>query len=303
MAVLSDAPDTLNGVTGPTALRYDIVDVFTDTPFAGNPLAVVHGADGLPDGVLHALAREFNLSETAFALPATQDGADYRVRIFTPTTELPFAGHPSIGTAWVLARDGVIAKGDIVQECGAGRLPISVDESGAELTGGSPVLGAVCDAEPLAAAVGLNPEDVDARGAPGRVGCGIDFTVLAVRPDAVARAVPDPVALRALDLGAGLMIVAVDGPDVHARVFAPGLGVTEDPATGSAALALGVWLVNRRVLPPIGGSGYYVSQGAEIGRPSVLDCHVDAMDSAAVRVTVRGGVVPIARGEIAVPGQ
>lgn len=282
-------------------LRYDVVDVFTTTPFAGNPLAVVHGADGLPDEALQALAREFNLSETAFPLPATQPGADYRVRIFTPAVELPFAGHPSVGTAWVLARDGVLAPGEVTQECGAGLLPLRVDGAGAELTGAAPHLGEQRDALPLAAAVGLDPEDVDKRGAPGRVGCGIDFTVLPVQPDAVARAVPDAAALMALDLGTGLVVGALDGPNVHVRVFGPGVDVAEDPATGSAALALGVWLVDRGVLPPIGGSGYYVSQGAEVGRPSTLDCHVDAVAGAAVRVTVHGGVVPVARGEIAVP--
>lgn len=302
MAVRSDPSDSLSVVTDPTAeLRYDIVDVFTDSPFAGNPLAVVHGADGLPTEALQALAREFNLSETAFPLPPTQPGADYRVRIFTPSTELPFAGHPSVGTAWVLARDGVISNTEVVQECGAGLLPVTVDAGGAELTGGAPVLGPDRDGAPLAAAVGLAPEDVDDRGAPGRVGCGLDFTVLAVKPGAVARAVPDAAALRALDLGTGLLIVEVDGPDVHVRVFAPDVGLVEDPATGSAALALGVWLVDRGVLPPIGGSGYYVSQGAEIDRPSTLDCHVDAERGAAVRVTVHGGVVAVARGAVLRP--
>ena len=102
-------------------MRYDVVDVFTDRPFAGNPLAVVHGAGeaGLGGPAMQAIAAEFALSETVFVLPPTRQGADYRVRIFTPAVELPFAGHPSVGAAWVLARDGVIGGGDVVQECGA----------------------------------------------------------------------------------------------------------------------------------------------------------------------------------------
>src|SRR5215211_1339634 len=106
-----------------STLAYEIVDVFTDRPFAGNPLAVVYGADGLAKDQMHALAREFNLSETVFVLPPTSGGT-YRARIFTPEAELPFAGHPSIGAAVTSVRRGLAAPGALVQECGAGNLPI-----------------------------------------------------------------------------------------------------------------------------------------------------------------------------------
>ncbi|HEY9418018.1 MAG TPA: PhzF family phenazine biosynthesis isomerase, partial [Pseudonocardia sp.] len=118
---------------GDATLRFDVVDVFADRPFAGNPLAVVHGASGLRTTQLQALAREFNLSETVFPLPPTQPGADYRARIFTPASELPFAGHPSVGVAWVLGRDGIVGHGDAVQECGAGLLPVTVTATGARV--------------------------------------------------------------------------------------------------------------------------------------------------------------------------
>src|SRR4051794_20905547 len=124
-----------------TGLRYDIVDVFTDRPFAGNPLAVVHGGEELSTERMQAIANEFNLSETTFPLPPTTPDADYRLRIFTPGAELPFAGHPSVGSAWLLASTGRIGTGSVVQECGAGLLPVQVDAEGARVTGGKPWVG------------------------------------------------------------------------------------------------------------------------------------------------------------------
>jgi trans-2,3-dihydro-3-hydroxyanthranilate isomerase len=291
-------------VTVPGAtLRFDVVDVFTDRPFTGNPLAVVHGGAGLTGGQMQAIAREFNLSETTFPLPPSAPGADYRVRIFTPAAELAFAGHPSVGTAWVLARDGVLAAGEVVQECGAGLLPVLVDAVGARLTGGRPSVGGDLDPAPLLLATGLAPADADPHVAAGMTGAGADFAILAVRADAVRRAAPDLAAMRGLDLRQGLAIFAFDGGSrrVHLRMFSPDLGVPEDPATGSAAVALGVFLVWRGLLPGDGESGYVISQGAEIGRPSTLDCTVTASGGAVSRTTVRGGVVAVSDGRIAVP--
>ena len=118
-------------------LHFDIVDVFTDRPYAGNPLAVVHRARTLTARQMQVLAAEFGFSETAFTLPPTTSRATYRVRIFTPTRELPFAGHPSIGAAWALGFADMIRIGDVVQECGAGLLPVHVDRDGARLVGGT----------------------------------------------------------------------------------------------------------------------------------------------------------------------
>lgn len=284
-----------------TGLRYDVVDVFTDRAFAGNPLAVVHGALDVGTAGMQAIAAEFGLSETAFPLPPTTADASYRVRIFTPVRELPFAGHPSVGTAWVLARAGLIPSGDVVQECGAGLLPVRVDERGAQVDGGRPRIGPDLDAGGLVAAVGLGPGDVDAAVPAGVADAGVPFAFLPVRPEAVARARPDADAIAAaLPDATGLTVVAFDGAAfaAHARMFGPGVGVGEDPATGSAAVALAVFLVGRGVLAADGRTGFVVHQGAEIGRPSRLDVLVEAAGGAAVRTAVHGQVAPVARGEL-----
>ncbi|MCW2605585.1 MAG: phenazine biosynthesis protein PhzF family, partial [Frankiales bacterium] len=235
---------------------------------------------------LQALANEFNLSETAF--PQQSDVADYRLRIFTPATELPFAGHPSVGAAWVMAQLGRVARGAVTMECGAGVLTLQVGDD-VVLTGGAPTLSDPLDAAPLLAAVGLTGADL--AGEPRLAGTGLEWVCLQVRADAVARAVPRD--LEAVP-GAGVSVFALEGREAHARVFAAGVGVAEDPATGSAALALGVHLAGSGLLT----GEYVVRQGLEMGRPSVLRCTVD--DDR--RATVRGQVVPVARGEIVRPG-
>ncbi|MEU2661548.1 PhzF family phenazine biosynthesis protein [Micromonospora sp. NPDC007220] len=284
-----------------STLAYEIVDVFTDRPFAGNPLAVVFGAEGLATEQMQALALEFNLSETVFVLPPTQVGATYRARIFTPAEELPFAGHPSVGAAVTASRRGMFGVGQVTQECGAGVLPIEVAATGATLTGGVPTLGPELDPEPLLEMAGLNADD-HVGPAPRVAGCGLEFPYLPVRPDAVARARVNAAAAQRY----GVEHVSVFSWDAaaqtaHARVFVPGLGVPEDPATGSAALGLGVWLVASGLLPADGRAEYTVHQGIEINRPSVLACTVTAEDGQAVGATVAGHVVPVARGEIMVP--
>jgi trans-2,3-dihydro-3-hydroxyanthranilate isomerase len=275
-------------------LRFDVVDVFTDRAYAGNPLAVVRCEErSLSTEAMQRIASEFHLSETVFTLPS--EVADYRVRIFTPAVELPFAGHPSVGAAWVLARDGAIRHGDVVQECGAGLLPVHVDADGARVAGGRPEVGEDLEAPLLAAAVGLTADDVDGAAAPGIASAGAPFGFLLVRPDAVARAVADPAAVAALGL-TGVAVVAFD-QDAHLRMFGAGVGVHEDPATGSAAVALGVFLVDRGLLPD-GDSAFTVAQGAELGRPSFLHVTVSATDGRATATTVRGGVVAVSRGEL-----
>ncbi|MEH1166700.1 PhzF family phenazine biosynthesis protein [Micromonospora sp. CPCC 205539] len=284
-----------------STLAYEIVDVFTDRPFAGNPLAVVFGAEALATEQMQALALEFNLSETVFVLPPTQVGATYRARIFTPVEELPFAGHPSVGAAVTARRRGMFGVGQVTQECGAGVLPIEVTASGATLTGGTPTLGPELDPEPLLEIAGLVAAD-HVGPAPRVAGCGLEFPYLPVRPESVARAMVSPAAAERY----GVSHVSVFSWDAatqtaHARVFVPGIGVPEDPATGSAALGLGVWLVASGLLPGEGQSRFAVRQGAEMNRPSALTCTVTAANGAAVGATVAGEVMPVARGEIAVP--
>ena len=281
---------------GPT-LAYEVVDVFTDRAYAGNPLAVVLDADELSTEQLQAIAQEFALSETAFPMSAS-DGADYRLRIFTPQVELPFAGHPSVGAADVLARLGRVARGRVVQSCGAGLLPLEIADSTVTLTAGPPVWGEAVDASALLAAVGLSHADLD--GQPRRAGCGIDFHYLPVRPGALARVYADMRAVAAFG-GAGISVVSWDGTAARCRVFAAGAGVGEDPATGSAAVGLGVFLVVSGLVAGDGETSYDVVQGVEMGRPSLQRCTVVARGGVPVEARVSGSVVPVARGEIRIP--
>lgn len=281
-------------------LHFDIVDVFTDRAYTGNQLAVVHRARTLTPAQMQAIAREFNLSETAFTMSPTTSRASYRLRIFTPTRELPFAGHPSIGAAWALAFADMIRGGDVVQECGAGLLTVRVDAEGARVSGATPVVGPDLPGDALAPTVGLDAADLDPELPAGVAAAGVPFAFLPVVPGAVARAEPDPAAVRgAVPDVTGLAVVAVDRSTwrVHARVFCPQVGVVEDPATGSAGVALGVFLAGRGVLPE-DATTLTVEQGAEIGRPSRLEVQVRVRGGVVAETAVRGGVRIVAKGEL-----
>jgi trans-2,3-dihydro-3-hydroxyanthranilate isomerase len=288
-----------------TGLRYDIVDVFTDRPFAGNPLAVVHGGEALTTEQMQTIANEFGLSETTFALPTSTPDADYRLRIFTPAAELPFAGHPSVGSAWVLASAGLIRTGQVVQECGAGLLPVQVDAQGARVNGGKPWVGPDLDGPVLAGAIGLAAGDLDPALPGGSAAAGVPYAFLPVLPDAVARADVNPAELRRALAGAdlrghpGVLVLAFDraASHAHVRMFAPEVGVVEDPATGSAAVALGVFLAARGALPD-GTTDVVVEQGIEMGRPSRMALTVRVEGGAAVETSVGGRVAAFARGEL-----
>ncbi|WP_460460510.1 PhzF family phenazine biosynthesis protein [Angustibacter peucedani] len=292
----------------PDQLSYDVVDVFAERPFAGNPLAVVHGAGELDDGQLQALAREFNLSETAFPVAGSSPDR-YALRIFTPVVELPFAGHPSLGAAWSLRQRGLVGR-SLHQDCSAASVRLALGEGDDDLvwlTGATPAVGSPLDGEAALTAVGLTSSDlVDPVGRPALVaGTGLPFCYLQVSPDVVARADVDLPALRRArggrELG-GVVVVGWDDGTAHVRVFTDDIGAAaEDPATGSAALGLGVALVATGVLPGEGESRYRVEQGAEIGRPSVLHGRVEAEAGAAVRCHVGGRVVRVASGQVAVP--
>ena len=294
-------------------LRYDIVDVFTDRPFAGNQLAVVHGAEGLATEQLQALAQEFAYSETTF--PSAGRQTSYDVRIFTPERELPFAGHPTLGTAWVLRSQGSLSAEEVTQVCGAGRIGVRFAEDRVELSAEPrEQVGPVPPdlAADLLASLGLTGEDL--AGDAWVAGCGLSFVHVPVTEGAVGRAVGTGASFaehaeRLAALGPlaesldAVNLYAVSGSaprvDVHSRVFVPGAGVAEDPATGSAAAGLGIALVVRGVLPD--GGAYAISQGTEMGRPSRLFGRVEAEAGRAVRCFVAGHVQPVATGEIAVP--
>jgi trans-2,3-dihydro-3-hydroxyanthranilate isomerase len=296
-------------------LEYDVVDVFTDRAFAGNQLAVVHGGGDLSTEQCLALAQEFGYSETTFPVPAAPD--EYAVRIFTPGGEIPFAGHPTLGSAWVLRARSELAGGTATQLCGAGRIEVHIegdDEAATvelaaaprDLAG--PLPGPVVTA--LLADLGLSAEAID--GDAWVAGAGLSFVYLPVRADVVSQAVlpSTPLSSYGTELTTGcadpvegidLYAVSGDAPglDVHARVFVPGLSIAEDAATGSAAAGLGMVLVASGVLPD--GGRYTVSQGAEMGRPSTLHGRVDASDGSATRCHVAGAVQPVASGSITVP--
>ncbi len=239
-------------------LDYVIVDVFVGSdgaPFAGNPLAVVLGGDGLTTQQCQILAAEFHLSETTFPTAPSSAPADYRLRIFTIASELAFAGHPSIGSAWVLGQLGRLTSAAVTQECLAGLVTLEVPPGGGAvtLTGPTPTMSEPVDPAPLLAAVSLTNADLAERAA--RIGgSGIPFCYLNVRREALARARPDLAAMALLppDI-TGVYFFALDdrqaagrSPEaalqIWARMLAPDIG-GEDPATGSAALGLGGWLV------------------------------------------------------------
>lgn len=302
----------------PRQLSYDVVDVFAERPFEGNQLAVVHGADGLSKTQQLALAREFNYSETTFPAPRTPQ--EYDVRIYTVDGEIPFAGHPTLGTAWVLRGRGELSGDEAVQRCGAGRIGVTFgrgdDRGGAsqvELTAAprdlfGPIPHDLTGA--LLADLGLEPGDL--AGEAFVAGTGLSWVHLPVRPDAVARARPSTRPLSSygerLDAGMqdpveGVNVVSITGEapslDVHARVFVPGLSIAEDPATGSAAAGLGMALVADGRLPK--GGTYTIRQGLEMGRPSLLRGTVVAERGSATMCRVAGEVHPVASGTIAVP--
>jgi trans-2,3-dihydro-3-hydroxyanthranilate isomerase len=284
------------------SLSYEVVDVFAERPFAGNPLAVVLDGDELTTEQMQTIAREFNLSETTFPVRTDAD-ADYRLRIFTPGSELPFAGHPSVGTAWLMAQLGRVAPGRVVQECGAGILSLAVDADGATLSGGRPQIGEPLDPGPLLAAVGLSGADLDPVAPPRSTGTGVTQVHLPVRDDAVARAEPNLTLVNAAHPDRAIYVFSWEGERraAHVRMFAPGFGIVEDPATGSAALGHGVWLAASGLVPDDATTTYEIRQGEEMQRPSRIVGTVTLERGEIVSTTVRGAVHRVTRGTIEVP--
>jgi trans-2,3-dihydro-3-hydroxyanthranilate isomerase len=283
---------------GMRRLRYVVADVFTDTALAGNQLAVFTDARDLDELTMQALAKEMALSETVFVLPAQADEADVRIRIFTPAAELPFAGHPTLGSAFVLG--GPLQKILIRLETGSGVVPVELVREGPKITFGwmeqpIPTWKAVDDPAPVFAALDvtgstLPVEEYD-------LGPGFVYVELE-SPDAVAALDPDMRAIvKAID--DGVYCFARDGGRWRSRMFAPGSGVAEDPATGSAAGPLAVHLARHG---RIGfGEEIEILQGVELGRPSKLFAQVDGTREEIERVRVGGSAVVVARGEFSIP--
>lgn len=301
--------------------RFIQVDVFTATPFGGNPLAVFPDAQGLTTAEMQALAREMNLSETTFVLPPQAPGADFAVRIFTPAAELPFAGHPVVGTHWVLAHLGRVALHEPLTQVrfqlGVGVLPADLHVAAGRvervvMTQDRPAfLDVLEDIADLATGLGLPPEAIAHTGLPVQiVSTGIPQMMVPVRSLPEVQGL-DAAALNVAALGracraAGTQCVLVfsleterPASTVHVRLFAPLLGVPEDPATGSANGALGAYLVHHRAVPVAEPTTYILSeQGAEIGRPSTLHVEVDRTGDEITAVRVGGQVAPVLEGTV-----
>jgi trans-2,3-dihydro-3-hydroxyanthranilate isomerase len=268
------------------------VDVFGDAVLAGNPLAVFVNAPELPTARYQAWAREMNLSETVFLWPKA-DRQRYRCRIFTPFRELPFAGHPTIGAAWTLSWLGLIGE-EALQETEAGLTTVQVQADGMTwLTPPTGVLGARVPAAEAAEALGIPTLWVSEERPPQIASAGLPHLLVHLDIDEIASVRPPMDRMRQVldQWGAGGLLVWAFEPGgnrVHARGFAPGYGVDEDPATGSAAAALGVYLkeaagVTHRVT-------YTMHQGREIGRPSTL--HIE-LGRPGAGLRVGGRVVPV----------
>jgi trans-2,3-dihydro-3-hydroxyanthranilate isomerase len=272
-------------------LRVSWLDVFTDRPFEGNPLAVVLDADDLDDERMQTIAAEFNLAETVFVL---EDAT--RLRIFTPRTELPLAGHPVVGTSIELARLGRIpSEGRTVFRTGVGETPVDVAGGVATMTQAEPRLGPKLDPVEAAQALGVGPAGVI--GQPQICSTGLDQSFAQVRDRAtLARVEPDLARIGQLR-SLGLVAWAEEEPGVVAqRYFVPQMGITEDPATGSAAGALGALRVFRGEAP----GRLTVRQGAEIGRPSTIDVEVDGEPGSPQSVRVGGRAVLVLEAELRV---
>ena len=289
------------------------VDVFTDRVFGGNALAVFFEAAGLSDDEMQAIAREMNLSETTFVLPARRPDCAARVRIFTPGRELPFAGHPTLGTAWVLARRAIIPTGTtrFALEEGIGPVPVSLDGDAFVWMGQQdPVFGPpVPHRGAVAHALGLGEADLLA-GAPIQPGsAGVEFLYVPLRDrEAVDRAALDPRALAAGLDDAGRMAVFVfavesapSGGRAYSRMFAPHFGIPEDPASGSASGPLGVYLVRHGLVPAAGDRGDVLivsEQGTKMGRQSFLHVRLRVRGGLIGDIEVGGGVVPVLEGRL-----
>ena len=276
------------------------VDVFTDTRFGGNPLAVFPDARGITDAEMQSLAAEFNLSETTFVLPPADPANTARVRIFNRKNEMPFAGHPNVGTAWVLRDRGAKLRFEEI----AGLVEVEIADGKPTIAAPQPLqLGAEMPADLLAGCVGIATGDVVVKNhKPVLATVGNSFVIAEVTGEALTRATPDLGRIREAHksysaAGPGrlpLYLYAHDGERVRTRMFSPLSGTVEDPATGSAATPLAALLLS---LKKDAEHKVTIVQGVEMGRPSLLLCTAHrAADG--IRATVGGGCVPVLKGEV-----
>lgn len=297
-------------------LHFYTLDVFTETVFGGNPLAVVFGADSLDTERMQAVASEFNLSETVFVFPPSRPGSTRRVRIFTPQAELPFAGHPTIGTACLLAALGqcetVVNGSRVVLEELVGDVDVAVDVAddrpvAATMTVPVPPaeLSFPYDATQLVPMLALSVGDFHPGYSPCAYSCGTPFVFVCLNSlDAVRRARVRGEVWESLLANSEAKMVFVfsfetESPEVqiHARMFAPSMGIAEDPATGSAVSALAGLLAARH---EDGKREWIIEQGIEMGRPSRLKLEYECRSGRASKVRVGGSSVRVSEGRLTI---
>jgi trans-2,3-dihydro-3-hydroxyanthranilate isomerase len=298
--------------------QYLHLDVFADTPFEGNQLAVFPDGRGLEPATMQSIAREMNYSESTFILPA-EDRGDVRMRIFTPYAELPMAGHPTIGSTFALAHLGRIERGraEFVFELGVGPTPVALEWDGhglsfAWMTQRVPEFGrSPADLEDLAEALNLEATDLADGPPPQQVSCGLPyFLVRLASRRAVDAAEADRRKLAAFYSRHGLSELPIfiftteagaPAATCYSRMFAAAFGITEDPATGSASGPLGCYLVHHGVLTPEDGKGLVSLQGRKMGRPSWIHIEIGTAAGAINRVRVGGRSVLVGEGTLRVP--
>jgi trans-2,3-dihydro-3-hydroxyanthranilate isomerase len=297
--------------------RYLHYDVFTDAPFEGNQLAVFPEPAGLSTEEMQTITREMNFSECTFIFPSEAPGTNVRMRIFTPGEELPMAGHPTIGSTFALAKEGVIKAGqaDFVFGLNVGPTPVSLQWKGAALdfawmTQKNPEFGGeISDRAAFARAIGVDAKDLGAT-PPRLVSCGTPFLFAALASRAAVDSVSlDVKAYAAACQAAGLkalplFIFTTDRPAsagdevIYSRMLAPGFGITEDPATGGASGPLGCYLFKYRLVPREALTRFVSLQGVKMRRPSRIHISIDAQGEEITRVRVGGRSVLIGDGRL-----
>lgn len=298
-------------------LEYHLVDVFTDQAFGGNPLAVVLDAQSLSGAQMQKIAQEFNLSETTFVLPPRDPRHDFQVRIFTPAAELPMAGHPTVGTAFVLARTGRIHKNAAIFEEGVGPIPVALEgEKGKPgmitMDQPLPTFGpTVQEPEHIAEVLSLPPSELLSNLPIEVVSCGVPFLFIPLKNlDAIGRIAlrPDLWRKRFSQFDTSLLFLFTmqtqhPGSTVHSRMLASSLGIAEDPATGGASGPLGCYLVKHGLVSDQQALHIVSEQGIEMGRPSFIHIHIERKDGKFARVRVGGTCVYMGQGQLHLPRQ
>ena len=276
-----------------TRYEYTLVDVFTDRAFGGNPLAVFREPGKMDAATMQAIAKELHLSETTFVFPPSSAAADHRVRIFTPDAELPFAGHPTLGTTYVLS-DG--KDGTTRLEEGVGVIRVTIREGFVQMDQPLPAFsGTTISRKAAADALGLAVEEVRSD-VPIQMGSsGLPYLFVPLSNMKAVRRARRP---NGLDANVYVFAMSAErsGSHVHGRMFDQGLGIGEDPATGSAQGPLGAYLVAHELVQVAPTTRIRSEQGFEIGRPSILDIEVDRAGAAITAVRVGGRCVPIGGG-------